>query len=81
MAIRALSIRGLGAPFPCKLSVAAFTVFVVSNIQLSGSAIPLGRIMAAGALFNRLPLLPNVLSVLILVVTPITGFNITVGMF
>jgi hypothetical protein len=81
MAIRALSIRGLRAPFPCKLSVAAFTVFVVSNIELPDSAIPLGRIVTAGAFLDRLPLLPDVLSVLILVVTPFTGFNVTVGMF
>jgi hypothetical protein len=73
MAIRALPIRGLRAPFPCKLSVAAFAVFVVSNIQLPDSAIPLGRIVTAETLFDRLPLLPDVLSVLILVVTPIVG--------
>lgn len=81
MAIRALSIRGLRALFPCKLSVAAFTVFVVSNIQLSGPALSLGRIVTAEALLDRLPLFPDVLSVLILVMTPITGFNVTVGMF
>jgi hypothetical protein len=81
MAIRALSIWGLCGPFPGKLSVAAFTVFVVSNIQLPDSAIPFGRIVTAETLFDGLPLLPNVLPVLILVVTPITGFNVTVGMF
>jgi hypothetical protein len=61
--------------------MAAFTVFVEGNIQLPDLALPLGWIVTAGALFNRLPLLPNVLSVLILVVTPITGFNVIVGMF
>jgi len=81
MAIRALSIRGLRAPFPCKLSVTAFAVFVVSDVQLPDSAIPLGRIVTAETLFDRLPLLPDVLSILILVVAPITGFNVTVGMF
>ena len=81
MAIRALPIRGLRGPFFGKLSVAAFTVFVVSNIQLPDSAIPLGWIVTAETLFDGLPFLPNVLSVLILVVTPITGFNETVGMF
>jgi hypothetical protein len=81
MAIRALPIRGLRGPVPGKLSVAAFAVFVVSNIQLPDSAVPLGRIVTAETLFDRLPLLPNILSVLILVVTPVTGFNVTVGMF
>jgi hypothetical protein len=81
MAIRALPIRGLRALFPGKLSVAAFAVFVVSNVQLPDPAVPLGRIVTAGAFLDRLPLLPDVLSVLILVVTPVTGFNITVGMF
>jgi len=81
MAIRALSIRGLGPPFPGQLPVATFAVFVVSNIQLADITVPLGRIVTAGALFDGLPLLPNILSVLILVMTPITEFNITVGMF
>jgi hypothetical protein len=81
MAIRALPIRGLCGPFPGKLSVTAFAVFVVSNVQPPNSAIPLGRIVTAETLFDRLPLLPNVLSVLILVMTTFTGFNVTVGMF
>ena len=81
MAIRALSIRGLRGPFLGKLSVAAFTVFVEGNIQLLDAALALGRIVTGETLFDRLPLLPNVLSVLILVVTPITGFNVTLGMF
>ena len=81
MAVGALPIRGLRGPFFGKLSVAAFTVFVVRNIQFPDLAIPLRRIVTAETLFDGLPLLPNVLPVLILVVTPITGFNVTVGMF
>jgi hypothetical protein len=81
MAIRALSIRRRGAPFLCKLSVAAFAVLVVSNVQLPDLAIPLGRIVTAGALFDWLSLLPDVLPVLILVVTAITGFDIAIGVF
>ena len=81
MAVGALPIRGLRGPFFGKLSVAAFTVFVVRNIQFPDLAIPLRRIVTAGALFNGLSLFPDVFPGLILVVTPVTGFNVTVGMF
>ena len=81
MAIGALSIRGLSFAFLCKLPVAAFAVFMVSNVQLPDLAVSLGRIVTAGALFNRLALLPDVLTILILVMAAVTGFNVAVCMF
>jgi hypothetical protein len=81
MAIRALSVRGLGVPFPGKLSVATLAVFVVSNIQLPSLPVSFLRIVTGGALLDMLSFFPDVFSVLILVVTCIAGIDIAFGMF
>ena len=81
MAIRALPVRGPGVPFPGKLAVATLAVFVVSNIQFPDLAVSFLWIVACGALLDRLSLFPDVFPSLIVMVTRITGINITFGMF
>jgi len=81
MAIGALSVRGVRAPFPCKLLMAAFAVFVEGHVQLPGVALSLRRIVAGETLLDRLPFLPDVLAVFIFMVTVFAGLDITFGMF
>ena len=81
MAIGALFVWGVGASFSCQLLMAAFTVFVVGNVQLPGVALSLGWIVAAGTLLDRLPFVPDVLAVFIFMVTIFAGLDITFRMF
>jgi hypothetical protein len=81
MAIGALFIGDDRIPLPGKLFMAALAVFVEGHVQLPRFTLSLRRIVTGGTLFDRLSLVPNVLAVLVFMVTLFTGFDITLGMF
>jgi hypothetical protein len=81
MAIRALSVGRVGASFPGKLLMAAFAVFMKSDVQLPGVALSFRRIMAGGALLDRLAFMPDILTVFIFMVALLAGFNVSFGVF
>ena len=81
MAIGALFIGHVRIPFPGKLFMAALAVFVEGHVQPPGLALSLGRIVTGGTLLDRLSFVPDVLAVLVFMVTLFAGFDITLGMF
>ena len=81
MTIGALLIGGVRVPFPCKLLMAAFAVFMEGYVQLPDLALSLRRIVTGGTLLDRLSFVPDVLAVLVFMVTLFAGFDITLCMF
>jgi hypothetical protein len=80
MAIGALFVRSVRAPLPCNLLMAAFAVFMEGNVQLPCVTLSLGWIVTAGTLLDRLSFMPDVLAVLVFMVTLFAGFDITLCM-
>ena len=80
MTIGALLVGGGRAPFRSQSFVAAFTGFMIGNTELFKAPRAIVRIVALGTFRNGEPLLPDVFTVLIVMVAFFAGISIPFGM-